>query len=121
MPSAARASSAARKPAARREPSRATERAEKGPLIVRIGRQWDGCVYRLHPGTKLRLKAARIRVHSVPTVFIGYTDRAEFEALHGPMWPQIVQMLTGLNPDKLRALGGVELHDPEDESRWRVL
>jgi predicted Zn-dependent protease len=113
---------AARKPALRgHTPARAAARAEQGPLIVNIGRQGDGCTYRLDPLSKHRLKAAHRRARTVPTVFIGYTTRDEFEALQGPMWVQIVQMLTGVTAEQLSALGGVELHDPDNGLRRRVL
>jgi hypothetical protein len=115
--------SAARKPSPRSHPSpaRVSVRALPGPLVVSIGRQWDGCTYRLHPLSKRRLKAAHPRIHPVPSLFVGYATRDEFEALHGPMWLQIAQMLTGLGEDKLRALGGLELHDPDDGSRRRIV
>lgn len=84
-------------------------------MIIRIGRQWDGCVYRLDSLSKRRLKAAHPRTHVVPTVLIGYdpAKRDQFEARQASMWPQIAQILTGVSLEKLRAFGGVVLIDPE--------
>jgi hypothetical protein len=109
--------SAARKPA-----TRSSSRARSsGPLVISIGRQSDGCVYGLDVLSRARLQELHPGAHRVPVVFVGYGSKQEFEALHRPMWPQIAQMLTGLSPRRLRELGGVELHDPDDGGRVRVL
>jgi hypothetical protein len=109
--------SAARKPA-----TRPSSRAKSsGPIVISIGRQSDGCVYGLDVLSRARLQDLHPEVHRVPVVFVGYASKQEFAALHGPMWPQIAQMLTGLATRRLRELGGVELHNPDDGTRVRVL
>jgi len=90
-------------------------------LIIRIGHQGDGCVYRLDPLSKSRLMKVHPRTHVVPTVLIGYAKRNEYEKVQGPMWPQIAQMITGIETEKLKAFGGVELYNPEDGWRRRIV
>jgi len=94
---------------------------QEGPLIIRIGLQGDGCVYRMDWRSKERLNVAHPRAHVVPTVLIGYAKRDEFEKLQAPMWPQIAQLIAGVDLEKLKALGGVELYNPEGGWRRRIL
>ena len=93
----------------------------EGPLIIKIGLQGDGCVYQMHPLSEIWLKEAHPRTHVLPTVLIGYAKRDDFERVQASMWPQIAQMITGLDMEKLRALGGVELYNPEDGWRRRIV
>lgn len=81
-------------------------------IQINIGKQSDGCVYELHPRSMLDLKDKFPTVRAAPSVFIGYNTQDEFEALHGPMWLQIAQMLTGLGPSQIKKLGGAQIYDP---------
>ncbi|HRI64734.1 MAG TPA: hypothetical protein PK156_10845 [Polyangium sp.] len=84
-------------------------------ILINIGKQGDGCVYELHPLSRRDLKAKYPDVRPAPSVFIGYNTRDEFESLHGPMWSQVAQMLTGLGPSQIRKLGGAQIYDPVAE------
>ncbi len=84
-------------------------------ILIYIGKQGDGCVYELHPRSRRDLKDKYPDVRPAPSVFIGYNTRDEFESLHGPMWPQVAQMLTGLVPSQIRKLGGARIYDPVAE------
>lgn len=81
-------------------------------IQINIGKQSDGCVYELHPLSRRDIRAKFPSVRAAPSVFIGYKTEAEFEALHGPMWMQVVQMLTGLGPSQIKKLGGAKIYDP---------
>lgn len=37
---------------------------------------------------------------------------SDFEKLHGPLWKQIVSMLTGLSWEQIAGLGGIKIYDP---------
>lgn len=85
------------------------------PIRVNINRDPDGCYYELDPLSRSRIATAHPGVRAAPMVFIGYKSKADFEALHGPLWPQIAMVLSGLDWTRLQALGGVVLHDPVAE------
>ena len=85
------------------------------PLIIQIGRQRDGCTYQLHPSSRARLRKVFPDIRPIPSVFIGYETKSDFETLHGPLWPQIATMLTGLPEEKIEHLGGIKIFDPTEE------
>lgn len=82
------------------------------PLIINIGRQSDGCAYELDPRSRFEIKSRFPGLHAVPSVFVGYDAKTDFEAMHGPMWKQIAAMLTGLTWEQIQELGGLSLYDP---------
>ena len=86
------------------------------PLVIQIGRQRDGCTYQLHPSSRARLRKEFPDVRPVPSVFIGYDTKSDFEALHGPLWKQIATMLTGLSWERIETLGGIQIYDPVQET-----
>lgn len=88
-------------------------------IIVAIGFQNEGVTYRLHPTSATRIRDAFPEVRVAPSVYVGYTTRADFEALHGPMWPQIVILLTGLDGNKLhKRFQRLLLWDPATNRQW---
>jgi|HubBroStandDraft_2_1064218.scaffolds.fasta_scaffold159789_1 hypothetical protein len=89
-------------------------------LQIDIGRQSDGCVYMLHPRAARALQERFPGVHRVPSVFIGYDARADFETMHGPLWKQIATILTGLTWEQIEGMGGVTLYDPMDSELRKV-
>ncbi len=83
------------------------------PLIILVGLQADGATYALEPRSRQRIQEAFPGVPVAPSVFVGYKTREEFEALHGPMWRQIVILLTGVTLERLReTLGEVIVRVP---------
>ena len=81
-------------------------------ILINIGQQSDGCVYELHRHSRRDLRTKFPSARAAPSVFIGYNTRDEFESLHGPMWLQVAQMLTGLGPSQIKKLGGAQIYDP---------
>ena len=72
-----------------------------------------------HPTSAARIRLAFPSVRVAPSVYVGYETRDEFEALHGPMWPQIVILLAGVSADKLREkFKRLLLWDPVSGSQW---
>lgn len=80
-------------------------------IKISVGRQGDGGVYELHPLSEMKLMREHPDVRRVPSVFVGYRSKDEFESLHGPLWPQIAMMLTGLSWEQLQQMGGVTIED----------
>ncbi len=89
-------------------------------LQIDIGRQSDGCVYMLHPLTRRALEQRFPGVHRIPDVFVGYDTKADFEAMHGPLWKQIATILTGLTWEQIEEMGGVTLYDPRASELLKV-
>lgn len=81
-------------------------------ILISIGKQADGCTYELHPRSWKEISDKYSHARQVPSVFVGYKTREEFEELHGPMWKQIAMALTGLTWSQLEKMGGVAIYDP---------
>jgi len=81
-------------------------------IIVDVGRQTDGATFRLSPQTRARLTAQKLGSPLASSLFVTFTTREAFEDAHGPMWTQIVMLLTGLTEEQINALGGFRLVDP---------
>jgi hypothetical protein len=81
-------------------------------LLINIGRQSDGCTYQLNPKSRAEVRRRFPGVRSVPSIFVGYETRSEFESIHGPMWKQIAMMLSGLTWEQIEEMGGVSMYDP---------
>ena len=86
------------------------------PIIIHVGRQHDGGVYDLDPLSLRRIRENFPMANVIPGILIGYQKEDDFIRVHGPLWSQMVAMLTGLNNDQISMLGGVRLYDPETES-----
>ena len=52
-------------------------------------------------------------------MFIAHESSADYEAVHGAIVQQVIQLLTGLTEDRLRPLGGVSFRDPVTEQELR--
>lgn len=88
-------------------------------LVVVVGFQHEGVTYRLHPVSAARILETFPGVRVAPSVYVGYARRDEFESLHGPMWPQIVTLLTGVGQDRLSPIfSRLILWDPSSGRQW---
>jgi hypothetical protein len=77
-----------------------------GPLLIYVGRQQRGAVYRLGTRTRLRLEKDFPHAARMPMVHLGYESPEGFERLHGPVWEQVAEMLTGLSRKQISKYGG---------------
>ena len=93
--------------------------ATGNPIVILVGLQRDGTTYQLHPGSRRLLDAEFPASPKVPTVFVGYSSKEQFESLHGPLWKQIAEMLTGVPSDQLP--GGLVIRDPVDGRELAVI
>lgn len=81
-------------------------------IIVEVGKQLDGYTFRLSPRTRTRLERELPNLPPATSLFVGFDTQGDFEKIHGPMWQQIVSILTGLSEDRLKKLGGYDFVDP---------
>ena len=82
------------------------------PFVIFRSVNRDGETYALEPRSLERLqKALGAAVHWRPRVFIAHETKADYEHVHGTVAKQIIQLLTGLDEERLGALGGVTFRD----------
>ena len=88
-----------------------------GPIVIYRSLNREGATFALKPSSRELLKE-RLgdAVHIRPRVFIAHETRADYDAVHTDLAPQIVQLLTGLSVQHLEELGGVAFRDPETET-----
>jgi hypothetical protein len=89
---------------------------------MRVGWDWEGAVYVLHPWAERRVEQAFPQARMIRKVFLGYEKKEDFEALHGPYLPTVGAMLTGLTLEQIGQMGGLRLIDAVEESlvwEWR--
>jgi hypothetical protein len=84
-------------------------------IEVAVGKQSNGAVFGLTPRTELALKSRIPGWSPAPnSVFISFDRPWDFERMQGPMWSQIVMLLTRLNEQQIQELGGFTFVDPVD-------
>ena len=82
-------------------------------IVIHRGVNRDGETFELEPRSLERLRAEfGSAVHARPRIFIAHESRADHEHVHGTIAPQIIHLLTGLDEERLRPLGGVTFRDP---------
>jgi hypothetical protein len=82
------------------------------PLVVIMRRHSLGADFTLHPHSRALLQRRFPQARAVSSVSIETSALHDFEQQHGPIWEQIVQVLTGLTPPQLAQLGGYRIVDP---------
>lgn len=85
-------------------------------IVVDVGKQSNGATFRLNHRTKSMLTSC-IPGWSPPSdsLFVAADRQWDYERMHGPMWAQIVMLLTGLNEEQVRDLGGFRFVSPADD------
>ena len=81
-------------------------------LVVEVGRQLDGCTFRLSPRTRTGLEDKLSNMPPATGIFIEIDTSDSFAQIHGPMWEQILSLLTGLSLFEIEKLGAYEFVDP---------
>jgi hypothetical protein len=74
----------------------------------------EGATYSVPPLSRKRILERFPDARLVSQVHVGYATRQEFEKLHGPLWKQIVMILTSLSWDQIEELGGVVIQNSND-------
>ena len=90
-------------------------------IVILAGLQSDGTTYRLDPLSRRRLREEFPSAVQVPSVFIGYDTEASFLSLHGPIWGQVVTLLTGLSLRQVQQLGDVIIRIPSRGEEHEVV
>lgn len=80
-----------------------------------MGRQREGCAFDLNPISRRRILEAYPDAKMSNIVFIGYDRNSPHKEIRGSVLQQVAWMLTGLTPDQLQAMGGVEIYDAMTE------
>lgn len=94
--------------------------ARQPPIVIFRSVNRDGETYALESRSLKRLREELgTAVHAHPRVFIAHESSADYEAVHGAIVQQVIQLLTGLTEDRLRPLGGVSFRDPVTEQELR--
>lgn len=83
-------------------------------IEIDVGRQLNGCTFRLHPQSKAMMKKKFPDVHPPLSLFISYEDQQDFEQFYDSMWWQIAMILTGLSEKQVKTLYNVIIVDPVD-------
>ena len=90
--------------------------AEVEPIIIYRSVNRDGATFALEPLSLDRVRAAfGAAVRARDRIFITHETRADYDQVQGSIASQIVTLLTGLDEDRLRSLGGVVFRDPVSE------
>lgn len=85
-------------------------------LRILVGRDAAGAVYELDPLSESRVQEAFPEAQGLPQVILGYRHEGEFQTLHGPHWPVVGTLLTGLTLEQIRQLGGMRLYSPREKA-----
>lgn len=80
-------------------------------LTIEMTTQGNGWTFRLSPKSRSLLVQRFGQASIGSSVFVGTDSRRSYEEIHGPMWDQIVLLLTGLSLDQVDTLGGYQVID----------
>jgi hypothetical protein len=86
-----------------------------GGLLMEVGIQGDGAVYSLDTSAEKRLADVPPSTPRPPFVFIGHYRGSDFEKMHSPHWPTVVEMLTGMTLEQLKPFAPIRIYSPQLE------
>jgi hypothetical protein len=93
--------------------STAQAAARDTPVVIFRSVNRDGETFAIEPRSLERLRAEfGPELHARPRVFIAFEGPSDGEFVMRLVAPHVVQLLTGLPEEKLRAIGGVTFRDP---------
>jgi hypothetical protein len=76
-------------------------------IEIAVGKQSNGATFELTPKTEAMLKARFPDWTPAPdSVFVSSHRQWDFERMQDPLWAQIVMLLTKLDEQQIRELGG---------------
>lgn len=92
------------------------------PLVVYATKGFDNYTFALDIETRERLaEALHGQVMPTSRVTIALDTRESFESAFGPIEPQVMTLLTGLSPDRLKNRWELEVRDSKtDRVLWKA-
>lgn len=81
-------------------------------LVIVAGEQADGVTFQIHPVSRARIQKLFPNARTSRSLFVGSDTHTDYTDIHGPMWTQIVLLLTGLSHNQLSELGSTVIYFP---------
>ena len=75
-------------------------------ITVWVGKDWDGFTFRLRPQTRVMLRSRFPDADMLPQISISFDMKSGFEAIHGPIYRHVLELLTGLSAEEINSIGG---------------
>lgn len=90
------------------------------PIVIYATRGFDGYTFALEMHDREWIvQQTHGQIAPARRVSIALDTKADFEATFGAIEPQVVTLLTGMNPERLQRLGGIEVRDSKtDQVMW---
>jgi hypothetical protein len=84
-----------------------------GPLEVMVSRHSDGFSFALHPFSEELVKRKYPQANTVPSIFIRWDTRTDFEQQYpGTLMDHVAMILTGLQLEEIEEFAGYRVYDP---------
>ena len=84
-------------------------------ITVWVGKDWDGFTFRLRPQTRVMLRKRFPDAPMLPQMSINFEAKSGFEAIHGPIYRHVLELLTGLTSEEIDSIGGGVFVDAASE------
>jgi hypothetical protein len=75
----------------------------------------EGTEFRLESASQERIRTHFPNAHLAGQVTFPHQIREDYERQHGPVWGQVIILLTGIPDEAIARLGGVRIVDEEDD------
>lgn len=91
------------------------------PIVIHRSVNRDGQTFALAPLSRDQIREQfGDQVHLHPRVFIAHETKADYESVREDLVTLIVQLLTGVQPDRQHELGEVSIQDPVTDREVRL-
>lgn len=84
-------------------------------IVILVGWQNDGGVYMLSSRSERLIHEKYPEALINPGILFGYDKTEDYNRFHRPYWETLAQIITGLTPEQIAALGGVTIYHPVQE------
>lgn len=74
---------------------------EQSPLTIFVGYQNNGATYQFDPISREKIQETFPSSQQAKTIFVGFDTKDDFEKQHGPIWKQIILLLSGVSASEL--------------------
>lgn len=95
----------------------AAQESEDNVITIDVSRASDGATFALYPLSSEYLRSLNPGVRLWPRVFIARESMSDFQQLDVSLQRQVIQLLTGMSPERLHELGlQVDFFDVKQDS-----